>query len=72
MQTLLLLVDDTYAETLKQSLPNDKAWVLDERYDCFRCEVRHALKHYRTSPDDVTVYHETIVDIDTWLSEQYA
>jgi hypothetical protein len=70
MQTLLLLVDDSYAETLKQSLPNDKAWILDDRYDSFRCQVRIALEAYRTSPEDVTIYHETIADIDTWLAEQ--
>ncbi|WP_345970093.1 MULTISPECIES: hypothetical protein [Sulfurimonas] len=67
---MLLLVDDTYADTLKQSLPADKAWVLDARYDEFRCRVRLALDGYRTSPDAVQIYHETIEDIDTWLAEQ--
>ncbi|MHC3995125.1 hypothetical protein ACXWTF_09875 [Thiomicrolovo sp. ZZH C-3] len=70
MQTVLLLVDDTYADTLKQSLPADKAWVLDARYDAFRCGVRCSLEEYRTSPDTVTVYHETIEEIDAWLAEQ--
>lgn len=52
MQTLLLLVDDTYAETLKQSLPDDKAWILPERYDTFRCQVRQALETYKNDPSE--------------------
>ena len=36
MKTLLILVDDAYAETFTATLPVDKAWVLDARYDAFR------------------------------------
>jgi len=72
MQTLLLLVDDTYAETLKQTLPSDKAWILEPRYDTFRCRVRQALDAYRADPESATVYHDTIAELDRWLVEQHA
>ncbi|MEJ2467830.1 MAG: hypothetical protein P8Y51_01945, partial [Campylobacterales bacterium] len=60
MRTLLLLVDDEYAETLKNELPGDKAWILNPRYDAFRCQVRQAFETYREAPSSATTYSDTI------------
>ena len=70
MKTLLILVDDEYADTLTRTLPADKAWVLDDRYDAFRCRVRHALETYNQSPESAEIYHDTIAALDRWMQEQ--
>jgi len=72
MKTLLLLVNDDYAETLKAQLPADQAWVLDARYDAFRCQLRHSLETYLDSPASSVAYHDTIKQLDAWLGEQGA
>lgn len=68
MQTLLLLVEDDLVDTLKATLPVDKAWVLDARYDAFRCRLHHALDTYRARPDAFEAYHDTVVRLDRWLA----
>lgn len=72
MRTLLLLVDDEFAETLKKELPADKAWILDARYDTFRCRVRQALEAYREAPASAAVYADALPQLDQWLEEQNA
>jgi len=70
MKTLLIFVDDAYAETFTATLPVDKAWVLDARYDAFRCRVRRALENYNQSPESAETYHDTISELDAWMEEQ--
>lgn len=72
MRTLLLLVDDDYAEELKKALPADKAWILDTRFDTFRCGVRQALEAYREAPASASAYVDVISQLDQWLEEQKA
>jgi hypothetical protein len=72
MRTLLLLVDDEYAETLRNELPEDKAWILDPRYDAFRCQVRQAFEAYREAPASAEAYADAIPRLDQWLEEQKA
>jgi len=72
MKTLLILVDDTYADTLKTLLPEDKAWVLDARYDTFRCQLHNAYETYCDSPGTFEAYHDALSDIDMWLSGENA
>ena len=69
MKTLLILVDDAYAETLKKQLPGDKAWILETRYDTFRCRLHQALEDYGETPDGFEPYHKTIAETDTWFSD---
>jgi hypothetical protein len=70
MKTLLMLVDDAYADTLKEQLPGDKAWILDARYDTFRCQLRQALDAYLESPEDAEAYHDTLARMDEWLATE--
>jgi len=72
MRTLLLLVDDDYVDTLKQTLPDDKAWVLPPRFDTFRCQVRQALSAYREAAEESIPYHDAAAELDRWLTEQPA
>ena len=70
MKTLLLLVDDTYAEELKEQLPGDKAWILDTRYDAFRCRLHTTLDDYVKESAHFEPYHETIDELNRWLTEK--
>lgn len=69
MQTLLLLVDDTCIETLKHSLPADKAWVLDERYDRFRSQMYCALDAYLHETGAFISLEHSILSMEQWLEE---
>ena len=70
MKTVLLLVDDAYAESLRETLPPDKAWILDERYDRFRCEVHHALRSYEEDASDCMLLEACIDRTHSWLEAQ--
>ena len=70
MKTLLILLDDAYADTLKEQLPGDKAWILDARYDAFRCRLHAALDNYFETRDGFEAYHETIAATDAWLAAE--
>jgi len=69
VKTLLILVDDTYADTLKAILPDDKAWVLNPKYDSFRCQLHHEFETYKARPERFEAYHDALNDIDAWLSK---
>ena len=64
MKTLLVLVEDDYAEALQSQLPPDKAWLLPERYDAFRCRVHHAYEIFCTAPETFRSYQETMTEMN--------
>lgn len=70
MKTLLLLVEDDYADTLKQQLPGDKAWVMPKRYDAFRRELHTALTSVRSDSDETVPLQNAIADINEWLAKE--
>ncbi len=67
MKTLLLLVEDDYADTLKQQLPGDKAWVMPERYDAFRCALHSTLESARSDTNETIPLQNAITDMNEWL-----
>lgn len=69
MKTLLLLVDDDYADTLQGELPEGKAWVLPQRYDTFRCALHTALESARTKPDTLIELQSVITETNAWLDK---
>jgi hypothetical protein len=69
MKTLLLLVEDDYANSLKQQLPSDKAWVMPERYDAFRCALHHALESARSNTGKTVPLQNAISDMNAWLAK---
>jgi hypothetical protein len=72
MRTLLILVNDEIAQTLEEHLPVGKAWILDPRYDHFRCQIHCALKTYSETPEVFETYSQTMSQMDAWLSGQQA
>lgn len=64
MKTLLVLVEDDYAEALQSQLPQDKAWLLPERYDAFRCRVHHAFETFCTAPESFSSYQESMTEMN--------
>lgn len=70
MKAVLILVEDELAEKLPSWLPEEGAWVLDQRYDEFRCSVHGALLTYRYMPSTCRPYLELMNDLDAWLVAQ--
>lgn len=70
MKTLLLLIEDDLADTLSGMLPDDKAWILPERYDIFRCEVRQALDAYKNDPSTCTTLESVMEAMDHWIGSE--
>ncbi len=68
MKTLLVLVEDDYAEALQSQLPSDKAWLLPERYDAFRCRLHHAYETFFSAPETFSSYQETMTQMDKLLA----
>ena len=72
MKTMLILVEDDYADTLPTRFPEDKAWVLSPRYDAFRCRLHHALETYGKHPETFEAYHKVLAETDLRLRGEEA
>jgi len=70
MKTIVLLVSDEIAQTLPSLLPAEQAWILDERYDTFRCHLHAAVESYTEDPSSFQSYHDLIADFDAWLHKE--
>jgi len=69
MKSIVVIVEDTLAETFAALLPAEGAWIMPPRHDAFRSGVTCELDRYRTAPATFIPLQQALKDAEATLTE---